>query len=142
MDGVLVTPLRRISTPGGDVLHAMKAIDQGFLGFGEAYFSMIERDSVKGWKRHNEATLNFMAPVGLINVRVHDEAAGLYQDYRLGPDSPDNYVRLTIRPGLWVAFGGLAAPVNLLLNISTHAHDPAEADNVPLNTFAWLEAVT
>ena len=42
INGVLVTPLSIINTKGGDVLHAMKSIDQGYLGFGEAYFSKAD----------------------------------------------------------------------------------------------------
>jgi len=38
---IRLTPLRRISVAGGDVLHAMKSTDADFRCFGEAYFSMI-----------------------------------------------------------------------------------------------------
>ena len=40
IDGVILTPLDIIETPGGDVLHAMKKIDPGFLSFEEAYMLM------------------------------------------------------------------------------------------------------
>ena len=39
INGVSVTPLKRIFTPKGDVLHALKSSDSDFCGFGEAYFS-------------------------------------------------------------------------------------------------------
>jgi hypothetical protein len=42
IDGVYCTKLNIISTPGGDVLHAMKNIDNGFVDFGEVYFSEID----------------------------------------------------------------------------------------------------
>ena len=35
---ILVTPLDRIPLKGGDVLHAMKCTDPGFVDFGEAYY--------------------------------------------------------------------------------------------------------
>ena len=46
IDGVYCTKLNIISTSGGDVLHAMKNIDNGFVDFGEAYFSEIEFNKV------------------------------------------------------------------------------------------------
>ena len=45
---ILVTPLRKIETAGGDVLHALKQSDVGFVAFGEAYFSWIAFGAIKG----------------------------------------------------------------------------------------------
>ena len=50
VDQILVTPLEQIPLKGGDVLHAMKRTDPGFVDFGEAYFSLIDIDAVKAWK--------------------------------------------------------------------------------------------
>ena len=57
MDGVVLTPLKQISNPKGDIFHVMKKSDKGFDGFGEAYFSAINKDNTKGWKKHTEMTL-------------------------------------------------------------------------------------
>ena len=54
IDGVLLTPLKVIDVPGGDVLHGMKSSDSGYLDFGEAYFSEVEPGAVKAWKRHKK----------------------------------------------------------------------------------------
>ena len=42
---IMITPLARITTVGGDVLHAMKKNDQGYSDFGEAYFSLVSKGS-------------------------------------------------------------------------------------------------
>ena len=42
LDQIRVTPLQQISTPGGDVWHALKSTEESFQGFGEAYFSWVE----------------------------------------------------------------------------------------------------
>ena len=42
LDQIRVTPLQQISTPGGDVWHALKSTEESFKGFGEAYFSWVE----------------------------------------------------------------------------------------------------
>ncbi|MGF6381309.1 dTDP-4-dehydrorhamnose 3,5-epimerase [Paraburkholderia atlantica] len=141
MQGISLTSLKRIATPGGDVLHGMKATDHGFAGFGEAYFSMVNTGTVKGWKLHRDMTLNFVVPCGEIQVRVYDETSDTSQDFRLGPDSAETYARLTIPPKLWVAFGGLGEGVNLLLNLASIPHDPSESErrDVEAFTWSWLE---
>ena len=50
LNEINVTPLKSISTPGGDVMHAMNRTDPGYLGFGEVYFSWVEAGVVKEWK--------------------------------------------------------------------------------------------
>ncbi len=39
IEGVSLHPLKQISVPNGDLWHAFKATDEGFVGFGEAYFT-------------------------------------------------------------------------------------------------------
>ena len=58
--GVILTPLKIIDVEGGDVLHGMKKSDTGYMGFGEAYFSMIKPGVIKAWKRHQKMTLNIL----------------------------------------------------------------------------------
>lgn len=137
MNGVIRTPLRRIATPGGDVLHGMKQSDKGFAGFGEAYFSRVGQGQVKGWKRHSQMTLNFVVASGQIRVGVREDAAGETQYFLLGPETPESHARLTIGAGVWVAFGGLAPGESVLLNLASIEHDPTESKTLPLETFSW-----
>lgn len=137
LDGVLVTPLKRIPTPGGDVRHAMKASSPGFSGFGEAYFSSIEQGAVKGWKRHRRMTLNLVVPVGEVRFLVHDDRKGAFRGFQLTPDRAESYNRLTVPPGLWMAFGGVGSGLNLLLNLASIEHDPSEADTLEVGALPW-----
>ena len=45
--GVILTPLKKITHPKGDILHGMKNNGDGYAGFGEAYFSVIETGVIK-----------------------------------------------------------------------------------------------
>jgi dTDP-4-dehydrorhamnose 3,5-epimerase len=139
--GLLLTPLRRVPAPKGDVLHGMKAVDAGFAGFGEAYFSIVHTGSIKGWKRHREMTLNLICPVGAVRFVVHDGTgdASTRLDVVLSADTVERYRRLTVPPLYWVAFQGLGAGVNIVLNIASRMHDPAEAETVDLSLFPWPE---
>lgn len=128
--------LKRIPTAGGDVRHALKAGDPGFAGFGEAYFSSVEQGAVKGWRRHRRMTLNLVVACGEVRFVVCDGLGGR-QAHQLTPDRSEAYGRLTVSPGLWVAFGGVGRGTNLLLNIASIEHDPTEADVAPLADLAW-----
>ena len=66
IEGVLLHPLSIKSSEKGDVLHVMRNFDEGFAGFGEAYFSSIQSETVKAWKRHREMILNLVVPFGEI----------------------------------------------------------------------------
>ena len=131
-----LTPLKRIGTPKGDVLHGIKSADAGFDGFGEAYFSQVYAGETKGWKRHFRMTLNLVCCVGAIQVVVRDDA-GVVLRADLSPDHPDLYQRLTVPPGYWVAFRGAGEGTSMLLNVASIPHDPEESETRPLDAFAW-----
>jgi len=133
VDQILLTPLERISLKGGDVLHAMKCTDPGFVDFGEAYFSLIDIDAIKAWKRHLRMTLNIMVPLGAVQfVFINDQ--GVMREEVIGLD---RYIRLTIPPGIWFGFRGLVAPYSLLMNIADIPHDPAEIERKELGAFKF-----
>ena len=73
MDGVMLTPLKQIQNPKGDIFHALKESDAGFSGFGEAYFSSVGFGEVKGWKKHIKMTLNLIVPVGEVEFVIYDD---------------------------------------------------------------------
>jgi dTDP-4-dehydrorhamnose 3,5-epimerase len=128
-----VTQLKIIAHPKGEILHALKASEGSFHGFGEAYFSSIHAGVTKGWKKHLRMHMNLVVPVGSIAFHVHNEALGRTKVFTL---NHDNYLRLTVPPGNWLAFEGLSDGLSMLLNIANLEHDPDEAVNVDLNTFA------
>jgi dTDP-4-dehydrorhamnose 3,5-epimerase len=131
MDGVILTPLKRIPHPKGEIFHAIKASDDGFSGFGEAYFSEIHKDETKGWKKHTEMTLNLIVAVGAVKFSVHNQETDEYFNTII---SIHNYNRLTVKPGLWVSFTGIEKK-NILLNVASIEHDSEESVNVSLESF-------
>jgi dTDP-4-dehydrorhamnose 3,5-epimerase len=128
MDGVILTKLKQIYNPKGAVFHAMKKSDEGFHGFGEAYFSTVNRGDIKGWKKHTQMTLNLVVPIGEIEFVVCDRENEEFYTVRL---SQNNYSRLTVQPGFWMGFKGIG-DYNILLNIASIEHDPSEAENIDL----------
>ena len=131
MDGVILTPLKQIYNPKGDIFHAMKKSDHGFDGFGEAYFSTINQGEIKGWKKHTKMTLNLVVVTGEIEFVIYNKSN--FFNVKL---SKKNYQRLTVKPGLWLAFKGLSTE-NIMLNLASIEHNPDESVNVGLNAFNY-----
>ncbi len=135
MDKVIVTSLKQIFHPKGDIYHAMKKSDDGFNGFGEAYFSTINANEIKGWKKHTLMTLNLVVPIGEIEFVIYDEEKKEFFSIKL---SQNNYKRLTVKPNLWVAFRGLEE-YNIVLNLASIEHNPNESVSIELEdiVYAW-----
>ena len=138
MAKVTLTPLKIIDHEKGNVMHALKNTDSGFSAFGEAYFSAVNKGVVKGWKRHNQMLMNLIVPVGEIRIVAIDNSGSEPEIFDVVLNASTNYQRLTIEPGVWFAFQGLANEPNLLLNIASIKHDPLEADNLPLSEFPQI----
>jgi dTDP-4-dehydrorhamnose 3,5-epimerase len=134
IEGVMLTPLRVIKGESGDVMHALKQQEESFQGFGEAYFSTVRPGAVKGWKKHRRMLLNVVVPVGAIKFVLYDPRLGSnsYQMIQEVVLSLENYLRLTVPPGIWMAFQGVGPGENILLNMASIPHDPLEADNLPV----------
>ena len=132
MDGIILTPLKKIPNSSGDVLHAMKTSDRGYNGFGEAYFSFVQNGVTKGVKRHLRMTLNLTVPIGLVEFAFRDENGG----NRTETIGESNFCRLTVPNKIWFSFSGLASPFSLVLNIADIDHDPIEVERKPLGYFS------
>lgn len=129
IENITVTPLSKISVEGGDVLHAIKKCDPGFVAFGEAYFSRINFGAVKAWKSHLNMTMNLIVPIGSVKF-VFFDINGKMREETIGVG---NYSRITVPPGLWFGFMGIEAPYSLVLNISNILHEPKEAKKMPID---------
>ena len=141
IEGVRLFPLKRISVPKGDVLHALRSIDEGYCGFGEAYFTQIMHGETKGWKRHNRLTLNLVVVCGEVKFVIYDDrdgspTRGKFEEVTLSPDY--NYQRLTVAPGLWMAFHGVGEDVSILMDIIPEPYVDTESDRVDLSQIPFF----
>ncbi|MDR1544239.1 MAG: dTDP-4-dehydrorhamnose 3,5-epimerase [Prevotellaceae bacterium] len=138
ISGIILSPLKQIFHPLGDVFHAMKKSDSGFAGFGEAYFSTIKKGEIKAWKKHKEMTLNLVVPVGKIRFVAFDDreessTKGVFNEFTL---SVENYCRLTVPLQVWLAFEGVGE-YNLLLNVANMKHNPDEVERKNLDEILY-----
>ncbi len=135
IDGAVLTPLKKILSPQGNIYHGMKKSEDTFVGFGEAYFSTVKNNEIKAWKRHQRMTLNLMVPVGKIKFVLFDDrknsaTEGNFFEVEL---SLKNYQRLTVPPKIWCGFQGKSQELNILLNIANLEHDQKEVDKLDIH---------
>jgi dTDP-4-dehydrorhamnose 3,5-epimerase len=137
--GVVVTHLDVIDIPGGNVMHGMKGTSVGYAGFGEAYFSQVDKCTIKAWKRHKKMTLNLIVPVGEIRFVLFDDREVSGTQFQEVIISKNNYCRLTVPPMIWMGFQGLSDSGSMLLNIANIEHDEYEVDkrNIEQIEFNW-----
>jgi dTDP-4-dehydrorhamnose 3,5-epimerase len=132
IDGLTVTPLRRIPDERGAVFHMLREDSPGFERFGEIYFSTVYPGVVKGWHVHTEMTLNYAVPVGMIKLVCFDDrdgsaTKGNVVELHIGEL---NYVLVTIPPLVWNGFKGEGAVTALVANCSTTPHRPGEIERL------------
>lgn len=122
---ISITPLKRIFNSNGDVYHAIKKSDNGFDTFGESYFSFINYNSIKGWKKHRKMIMNLVVPVGEVYFVFYDDNLQKFQNITIGIN---NYSRLTISPGVWFAFKGISKAPSMIVNFSNIEHNDLEVE--------------
>ncbi len=132
IDGMHVTPLRRIPDERGAVLHMLRDDSEHFEGFGEIYFSTVYPDAIKAWHLHHEMTLNYAVPVGMIKLVCFDDRAtsptrGTLVELHVGEL---NYVLVTIPPLVWNGFTCEGTDTALVANCATVHHSPAEIERL------------
>ena len=130
IDGLVVTPLRRIPDERGAVFHMLREDSPAFERFGEIYFSMVYPGAIKAWHLHREMTLNYAVPVGMIKLVCYDDRSGSPTNGNLVELHVGelNYVLVTIPPLVWNGFKGVGATPALVANCSTVPHRPDEIE--------------
>ena len=128
LKGMKKKKLTIIKSNDGSVMHALKKNEYEFIGFGEAYFSTVNYNSIKAWKLHTKMTLNLIVPSGEVLFYFLDNRkdSSSYNKFEKITLSEKNYFRLTVPPNIWFGFKGISRNVSIILNIADMIHDPDE----------------
>jgi dTDP-4-dehydrorhamnose 3,5-epimerase len=105
-------------------MQVLKNSDNGFNCFGEVYFSWVEHGAIKAWKCHKHMTLNLVVPLGEVSFVFH--LTNQKNSFRTENIGEERYLRLTVPPGIWFGFQGIATERSLLTNLADMTHDPDE----------------
>lgn len=140
IEGVSIFPLKQFYDEKGSVYRGIRKSEDHFTEFGEAYFSIINFDKIKGWKFHQLMTQNFIVPYGIVEIiivdkRPNSKTRNCFMKIIVSPNK--NFLRLNIPPNLWYSFKSLHAPHSILLNVADMIHDPDESINVDIENDDW-----
>ena len=132
IEGVQVTPLRKLPDERGYVMHLLRSDSPAFRGFGEVYFSGIYQGVVKGWHLHRVCTLNYAAVRGMVKVVLFDARDGSATKGELMElfIGDHDYQLVTVPPGVWNGIKGVSAPDALVAICLDVPYDPAEVVRV------------
>lgn len=144
---VEVIPLKIIRDHRGAVMHMMKSSSDSKLEIGEIYFSVVNKDVVKGWKRHKIIKQNMVVPEGLIRLIIYDDrdqskTKGSIQIIDFGLE---NYVLVKLPPMVWYSFKSIAEGHSIIANCISDPHNPDESETLSLETdkipYVWKSEV-
>lgn len=133
IEGLSVSPLRRIPDERGAVFHMLRSDSDVFERFGEVYFSLVYPGVVKAWHLHKRMTLNYAVPIGTIKLVCYDDregssTRGSVVEFFIGEL---NYQLVTIPPLVWNGFKGVGTTPALVANCTTEPYDDAEIVRTP-----------
>ncbi|NVJ91765.1 MAG: dTDP-4-dehydrorhamnose 3,5-epimerase family protein [Methylocystaceae bacterium] len=143
IDGVIITPLKRIQDEYGEVMHMLRSDAPHFKQFGEVYFSVTNPGVVKAWKLHKEMTLNIAVPFGSLDFVIYDPrpSSSTYQQIFIKKLGPENYDLLTVPNGVWAGVKAYQGQPAILANCASLVHDNNEVErlekNDPFISFDW-----
>lgn len=128
-----IVPLRVIKSDKGNIYKGVSIYDDEFKSFGEAYFSSIFKNEIKGWKKHKKMTCNLIVISGEVKFVTFNTKTKSFKSFTC---SKSNYSKIIIEPEIWFAFKGLKSE-NILLNIADIPHDPSESDTMQLSKISY-----
>lgn len=128
IDGVIITPLRKIADERGTVMHMLRSDSPVFKKFGEIYFSTAYPGVIKGWHIHSKMTLNYAVVHGMIKIVLYDDRKDSKTRRELMElfIGDDNYCLVTIPPGIWNGFKCIGTKTAIVANCSDIVHDKEE----------------
>ena len=114
--------LKKFKLKKGNVFKALSYQDINFQGFGEVYFSFIEKNQIKGWKKHKKMKMNLFVPIGKVEFVFYLEKKNKFKKIIIGEK---NYKRIFVPSNIWFAFKG-HDKTNLIMNVSNIKHSENE----------------
>jgi dTDP-4-dehydrorhamnose 3,5-epimerase len=84
--------------------------------------------------------LNLIVPLGEIEFIIYDDRveSSTFNSFFSLKLSQKNYRRLTVPPGVWMAFRGIGNETNMLLNLASIEHNPSEAITKKIDEIKYI----
>ena len=126
--------LNQIDVDGGNVIHGIKSSDSNFYGFGEIYFSYVENNYIKAWKKHKRMVMNLIVIKGSVKFVFCSENKSVFREEIL---NQDDHSLITIPSNVWFGFMGLYEPNSIIMNCANIEHDPNEVERLDKESISY-----
>ena len=136
MSEINIRKLSIITNEKGDLLKGFLKSENKNIDIKEVYFSEINPNEIKAWKRHKSMTSNLITVKGEIKVVIQEEKGKFISEVI----SKNNYKMITIPPNYWFGFQCIGNEIGLLANISNEEHRDIESEELSINNieFDWV----
>jgi len=136
IDGVIITPLKKIADERGTIMHMLRKDSSVYKSFGEIYFSTAYPGVIKGWHLHTKMTLNYAVVQGMIKLVLYDDRKGSKTKGELMElfVGEENYCLVTIPPHVWNGYKTIGIKTALVANCATHPHEAGEMKRLDPNS--------
>ena len=145
IEGVVITPLKRVVNPRGHLMEVQRADDAHYPGFGQAYVTMTFPGVVKAWYRHHRQIDQIALVKGeillvLFDSRSESPTCNRLAVIRTREDSPR---LIQIPPGIWHGFQAAGSEPSFLLHLNSIAFnfentdEDRIADDDPRIPYRW-----
>jgi len=134
IDGVKVKKLKAIPDERGRVMEILRADDEVFRKFGQAYVTTAYPGAVKAWHSHKVQTDYLACVSGMMKLVLYDgrkdsPTRGEINEFFVGVHSPQLVV---IPPGVMHGFKTISETEAMIVNFPTEPYDPAAPDEYRL----------
>ena len=135
MSDIKIRKLSIIENNKGDVLKGFLKSENRDIDIKEVYFSEINPNEIKAWKKHKKMTSNLIAVKGEIKIVIQKKDKSFITEII----SKKNYKMVSIPPNFWFGFKCTGSEVGMLVNISNEEHDDLESDQLDIEkiVFDW-----
>ena len=119
----------KISTnPKGDVLKYLTSKNKYFKKFGEAYFTEIKKNKIKGWNFHKKCWCLLAVPYGKVKFTFAENINSKKKTIIIGKK---NYSLIVVPPRIWFNFMSIKK-ISLVVNTLNHVHNKNETLKIPI----------
>jgi len=128
IEGVTITPLKKITDERGMVWRMMRKTDPSFKKFGEIYFTTCYPGVVKAWHIHKKMTINDCCIHGMVKLVAYDcrsksPTYGNLMEMFIGEH---NYCIVQIPKGVANGYKAYGDKMAIMANCADMVHDPEE----------------
>ena len=127
---IKVIKLKKFKNPIGDTMKYLSKRSSFFKGFGEAYFSEIRKNKIKGWIYHKKYWCILCVPFGKVkfNFKKNLDQNTKTKIITIGKE---NYSTIVVPPKIYFSFKSRVA-ISLVVNIINGEHSENETIKVPV----------